>query len=76
MNVYPYKIPFVVMTAGDAGEFRQRHGDPSSPERIAGWLRMCLEARRDGACDGVATYCLDKAPGSRTFDLARGLFRQ
>jgi hypothetical protein len=36
------------MTAGEQSEFRLRHGDPASPDRIAQWLRLCLEARRDG----------------------------
>jgi hypothetical protein len=71
-----FHVPFIAMTAGDAGEFRQRHGEPATPERIGAWLRMCLEARSDGLCDGVVTYCLDKSPGSRSFDLSRGLFRE
>ena len=66
-----FHVPFIVMTAGDASEFRLRHGDPASPERIAEWLRFCLQAWREGKCDGVVTYCLDKQPGSRAFDLAR-----
>ena len=64
------------MTAGDTSEFRLRHGDPASPERIAEWLRFCLQAWREGKCDGVVTYCLDKQPRSRVFDLARDLFGQ
>ncbi len=71
-----FHLPFIVMTAGDAPEFRLRHGDPASPERIAQWLRFCLEAWREGKCDGVVTYCLDKSAGSRAFDLARDLFGQ
>jgi hypothetical protein len=71
-----FHIPFIVMTAADAGEFRQRHGDPGSPERIAEWLRMSLQAWRDGQCDGVVTYCLDKRPESGTFPLAQKLFRE
>jgi hypothetical protein len=69
-----FKVPFIVMTAGQASEFRLRHGEPASPERMAEWLRMCLQACRDGKCDGVATYCLEKEPNSRTFDLARKVF--
>jgi hypothetical protein len=71
-----FHVPFIVMTAGDAGEFKLRHGDPASPERMAEWLRFCLQAWREGKCDGVVTYCLDKKPHSRTFDLARDLFGQ
>jgi hypothetical protein len=71
-----FHVPFIVMTAGDAGEFKLRHGDPASPERVAEWLKFCLEAWREGKCDGVVTYCLDKQPHSQVFDLARDLFNQ
>ena len=71
-----FHIPFISMTAGDIREFQQRHGDPATPERVAEWLRMSLQARRDGKCDGVVTYCLDKRLQSRTFSLARELFRE
>jgi hypothetical protein len=43
---------------------------------MAEWLRFCLEEWRDGKCDGVVTYCLDKQPHSEVFDLARDLFAQ
>jgi len=46
------------------------------PGRIAEWLRMSLQAWRDGQCDGVVTYCLDKRPQSTTFSLAQQLFRE
>jgi hypothetical protein len=71
-----FHVPFIVMTAGDASEFKLRHGEPASPERIAEWLKFSLQAWREGKCDGVVTYCLDKQPGSRVFDLARDLFGQ
>ena len=63
------------MTAGSADEFRLRHGDPASPERIAEWLRMSLRAWSEGQCDGVVTYCLDKRPESEVFPLAKKLFQ-
>ncbi len=71
-----FHVPFVVMTAAQASEFRLRHGEPASPDRIVQWLRLCLEARRDGKCDGVVTYCLDKAPQSSTFPRVRDLFAE
>ena len=71
-----FHVPFLSMTAGDASEFRQRHGDPATPERIAEWLRMSLQAWRDGKCDGVVTYCLDKRPQSQTLPMAQRLFRE
>jgi len=64
------------MTAGDIKEFGERHGDPATPERVAEHLRLSLQAWRDGKCDGVVTYCLDKRPPSRTFPLAQKLFRE
>ena len=69
-----FHIPFVVMTAATPGEFTGRHGGKGSPEEMAAWLRMCLEAQRDGQCDAVVTYCLDKNTNSRAFDLDRQLF--
>ena len=71
-----FHVPFIVMTAGDASEFKLRHGEPASPERIAEWLKFSLQAWREGKCDGVVTYCLDKEPRSRVFDFARDLFGQ
>ncbi len=70
-----FHIPFFSMTAGDVQEFRQRHGDPATPQRIADQLRLSLQSWQDGKCDGVVTYCLDKRPTSQTFPLAQQLFR-
>jgi len=70
-----FHLPFIVMTAGSASQFRKRHGDPATPERIAQWVRMCLNLHARNKCDGVVTYCLNKAPSSRTFPLVKKLFR-
>jgi hypothetical protein len=67
-------IPFILMTAASADEFKLRHGEPASPERIAEWLRLSLRACKDGQCDGVVTYCLDKQPGSPVFPLMQQAF--
>lgn len=71
-----FHIPFVSMTAGDEYEFRLRHGDPATPERIAQQLRLSLQAWQGGKCDGVVTYCLDKRPHSQTFPAVQKLFHQ
>jgi hypothetical protein len=71
-----FHVPFISMTAGSPHEFRMRHGDPATPERIAQQLRLSLEAWREGKCDGVVTYCLDKRPQSPAFPLAAKLFHQ
>ena len=69
-------IPFISMTAADKHEFQMRHGAPATPERIAQQLRISLQAWRDGKCDGVVTYCLDKWPKSKTFPPVQKQFLQ
>jgi hypothetical protein len=71
-----FHIPFISMTAADMHEFQLRHGNPATPERIAEQLQVSLQAWRDGKCDGVVTYCLDKGPRSQTFPLVQKLFEQ
>jgi len=71
-----FHVPFIVMTAAQPIEFRIRHGDPTTPERIGSWLSMCLQACRDGKCDGVVTYCLDKSANSPEFPVVRKLFQE
>jgi hypothetical protein len=73
---HKFHIPFVVMTAAQDVEFRLRHDDPVNPERIAQWLRMCLQAQHDGKCDAVVTYALDLRAPNPNFDPIRGLFRE
>ncbi len=64
------------MTAGAQYEFRMRHGEPASPERVADWVRTCLQAWRDGRCDGVVTYCLNLRPGNPFFTAVEKEFRE
>jgi hypothetical protein len=71
-----FHIPFISMTAAQPIEFRLRHGDPVTSERIAQQLRLSLEAWRAGKCDGVVTYCLDKRPPSPEFSPVRRLFQE
>jgi hypothetical protein len=74
-RVPQFHIPFIVMTAAQDIEFRLRHGEPASSERIASWLQMCLQACHEGECEGVVSYCLDKTPKSPVFPLEQKLFR-
>lgn len=71
-----FHLPYLSMTAAQPIEFRLRHGDPASPERIAGQLRLSLEAWQDGKCDGVVTYCLDKRPQSPEFPAVQKMLRR
>jgi hypothetical protein len=72
----PFHIPLFVMTAAQPVEFKLRHGEPASAERISQWLRMCLDEMHKGKCDGVVTYCLDKSTNSPTFPLVQSLFHE
>ncbi|HEX4072538.1 MAG TPA: hypothetical protein VHX68_15260, partial [Planctomycetaceae bacterium] len=71
-----FHLPLISMTAAQPIEFRLRHGDPATPERIARQLRLSLQAWQDGKCDGVVTYCLDKQPQSPEFPAVQKLFHQ
>lgn len=67
-------VPFVVMTAAQPVEFKLRHGEPASPERIGTWLEMCLEAERAKDCDGVVTYALDLKGTAPEYGVAKDRF--
>lgn len=71
-----FHVPFISMTAADVYEFRLRHGDPATPERIAERLQTSLQAWKDGKCDGVVTYCLAKGQRSQTFPAVQKVFHQ
>jgi hypothetical protein len=71
-----FHIPFISTTAGNESDFRTRHGEPATPERVAGLLRVSLKACREGKCDGVVTYCLDKGPKSTAFPQVRKVFHE
>ena len=71
-----FHIRFISMTAANPHEFSMRHGDPASPGRISQQLRLSLQAWREGKCDGVVTYCLDKRPQSLASPLVRKLFHE
>ncbi|MHB8900933.1 MAG: hypothetical protein ACYC6Y_19470, partial [Thermoguttaceae bacterium] len=69
-----FHIPFISMPAGTLSDYRKRHGEPATPEAMANLVRVSLEACRQGKCDGVVTYCLDKSPTSKTFPLVAEAF--
>jgi len=71
--VIPFHVPLIVMTAAQPIEFKPRHGEPASPERIRQWLRICLDSMRNRIGEGVVTYCLDKGTESPVFLLVRNL---
>ncbi len=71
-----FHLPFISMPAGTLSDYQKRHGDPATPQAVADLLRVSLQAWRDGKCDGVVTYCLDKHSDSKTFPLVQEAFRE
>jgi len=71
-----FHIPFISMTTGNESDYRVRHGEPATPERVGGLLRVSFQAWRDGKCDGVVTYCLDKRPQSTALPPVRKVFHE
>jgi hypothetical protein len=72
-----FRLPYVVMPAGTEHDLKLRlPGSQGAAAEVGAHVRMVLEEMKAGNCDGVVTYCLDKRPGSRVFDLARDLFAQ
>jgi hypothetical protein len=71
-----FRIPFISMTAGTLSDYQKRHGEPATPQAVADLLRVSLQAWRDGKCDGVVTYCLDKRPGSKVFEAVKEAFHE
>ena len=55
-----FHIPLVVMTAANARQYEKRWGKEGTSERIRDKVQMALDAMRDGECEGVVTYCLNK----------------
>ena len=70
------KLAFIVMPAGQQGEFHQRHGGVATPGRVGDQIRMCLDACKAGECDGVVTYALDKRKSSTVFPVVKPLFHK
>lgn len=69
-----FHLPYVVMTAAQPVEFKLRHGEPASAERIGTWLDMCLDAARAKDCDGVVTYALDLKGSAPEYGVVKGIF--
>ena len=67
----PIDLPLILMPSGSRGAYEKRNGEPATPELIAARYQMCLQFVREGAVEGVVSYCLDKTPGNEDFDAVR-----
>jgi hypothetical protein len=69
-----FRLPLIVMPAGDAGEYRLRYHEEGTPQQIADRIRMATDLAQEGCIKGVVIYCLDKREGSASFEAARKVF--
>jgi len=69
-----YRLPLIVMPAGEAAEYKMRYNEEGTPENISSRVRMLADLAREGRIEGIVTYCLDKRPGSASFEAVRKVF--
>ncbi len=69
-----FRIPLVVMVAGNRSQFTKRNGAPPTPERIRSKVEMALGEMQHGFAEGVVTYSLRKDPGDPVYRAVRQLF--
>lgn len=71
-----FRIPLVVMIAGDRAQFVKRNGEPASVDRIRDKVRMAISQMRQGYAAGVVTYALKKDFRDEVFGAIWQLFLQ
>jgi hypothetical protein len=83
VEVYPashatgrFKIPMILMPAGEAEQHEKRYPEPGTPRNIAKKIEMCLNLVRTGRVEGVVTYCLPKTPNDPIYTAVREEFRR
>ena len=71
-----FRLPLIVMPAGQRGEYQNRWGVAPTARMIADKVRMVLELVAEGKVEGVVMYCLDKSAGSEDFDAVAEVYHQ
>jgi hypothetical protein len=66
-----YKLPMILMPAGESEQHEKRYPEPGTPRNIANKLEMSFNLVREGKVEGVVTYCLPKAADDPVFRAAR-----
>ncbi|MDD4873318.1 MAG: hypothetical protein PHR77_22405 [Kiritimatiellae bacterium] len=69
-----FRLPLIVMPAGQAGEYKMRYHEEGTPENIAGRIKMVMDLVQNRQVQGIVTYCLDKNDGSASFEAVRKVF--
>lgn len=70
-----FRLPLIVMPAGDRREYAYRHKEEATPERIARRVREALDLAHAGQVEGVVLYCLNKAEGNPDFEAVKAVYR-
>lgn len=70
-----FRLPLIVMPAGETHEYKFRWHEKATPENIARRVKMATDLAQEGRIQGVVTYCLDKADGSASFEAVRSVFQ-
>jgi hypothetical protein len=71
-----FKIPMILMPAGEAEQHEKRHPEPGTPRNIARKAEMCLNLVRTHRVEGVVTYCLPKTQGDPIHNAVREEYRR
>ncbi len=69
-----FRLPLIVMPAGETAEYKMRYHEEGTPENIAGRIKMVTNLAQDRKIEGVVIYCLDKNEGSASFEAVRKVF--
>jgi hypothetical protein len=73
---HKFRLPLIVMPAGEREEYVHRYKDAATPEHIAARTREALELGRQGKLEGVVIYCLDKTAGNPDFAAIAKLYEE
>jgi hypothetical protein len=71
-----FKLPMILMPAGEAEQHEKRYPEAGTPGNIANKLEMSFNLVREGKVEGVVTYCLPKTAEDPIFRAARLEYRR
>ena len=71
-----FKIPMILMPAGEAEQHEKRYPESGTPRNIASKVEMSLNLVRTHRIEGVVTYCLPKSPGDPIYNAVRQQYQR
>jgi hypothetical protein len=69
-----FKIPIVLMPAGEPESFQKRYDIVATPQDLAKKVRICLDMVSDGIAEGVVPYRTPLVPSDLYFDAVKREF--